>query len=97
MPRRIPPSDYSESEAGENISISIRPIPLLAKEWGAKQWFEMCKATGKAQECPICLESCLECQSCLALLVPCFHTVHYKCLFSMQNPECPVCRPSNKS
>ena len=100
-----PPLDESEEEESEEEEESINITchykqaspPLLANQWGANQWFEMCKETGKSQECSICLESCLECEKCLALLVPCMHVVHYRCLFSMQRPECPICRPSNTS
>ena len=99
-----PPLDESEEEESEeeeddsiNITFQQQCAPMLAKQWGADQWFEMCKETGKSQECSICLESCLECEKCLALLVPCMHVVHYRCLFSMQRPECPICRPSNTS
>ena len=92
-------SEYSEEEEEYPITIKYTPKfqPLLAKQWGAEQWFDMCKATGKTQECSICLESCLDCKMCLAVLVPCMHTVHYRCLFSMESPECPICRPSNKT
>ena len=89
----------SESDDDEAYQVTVKYLPsvqpLLAKQWGADQWFDMCKATGKTQECSICLESCLECKMCLAVLVPCMHTVHYRCLFSMDHPECPICRPSN--
>ena len=99
MPRtRRQVQEESEEESGDEdlqVSIKYTPTPLLAKQWGADQWFDMCTATGKAQECSICLESCLDCKMCLAVLVPCMHTVHYRCLFSMESPECPICRPSN--
>lgn len=109
MPRRradrqpvAEPESESESEEesiGSSLSITIKKNihPLLAKQWGADQWFDMCKTTNNKQECPICLESCLDCKLCLALLVPCMHVVHYRCLFSMARPECPICRPSNTS
>ena len=92
-------SDSDSSEDNNPIVIKMDPPqkPLLATPWGSDQWFDMCKQTGKDLTCSICLESCLECKNCLALLVPCLHSVHYRCLFQMEKMECPMCRPSNST
>ena len=104
MPRTVEmdlDSDESEDEGEQqnvyNINVKESKKPLLATSWGSDQWYEMSKATNKELTCSICLESCLDCKNCLALLVPCLHAVHYRCLFQMEKPECPICRPSNKS
>ena len=86
--------DDSDEESGTTaveVRVQQTKVPV-ASEYGTKLFFNLCKMQNHEQTCAICLESCLECAKCMALLVPCMHTVHLACLYKMERPQCPVCR-----
>lgn len=72
----------------------IQQVPQIANRYATNLLFELHKKAGKEANCPICLESVLECREALAVLLPCLHMMHFRCLFDQQRPECPICRPS---
>ena len=55
------------------------------------QYFNMKKLLKYEEDCPVCLESLMECKHCFTLLI-CGHSLHTKCFLDMINDQCPICK-----
>ena len=71
--------------------------PALASSFLTRQFWEMKKrlqnnvAADVADDCPVCLESVLNCRHCFCLLA-CGHALHTACFLQLRDDSCPVCR-----
>ena len=69
----------------------------IASSYLTQQFWEMKKrlqnnvAADVADDCPVCLESVLNCRHCFCLLA-CGHALHTACFLQLRDDSCPVCR-----
>lgn len=65
--------------------------PQIASAYLTQQFWEMKKALDHVDDCPVCLESVLNCRQCFCLLA-CGHVMHNSCFLQLRDDSCPVCR-----
>ena len=68
--------------------------PAVASAYLTQQIWDMKKALNHSDECPVCLQSVMNCRHCFCLLA-CGHALHTSCFLQLREDSCPVCRAIN--